>query len=638
MAKGLQTVSKTDSYESRYAFSIQNSEAFWRDVAQRLDWESPFTQVSDVSYNKEDFRIRWFADGELNVCYNCVDRHAKQTPDKIAYYFETNEPGSSMAISYSELKANVCRFANVLKMKGIRKGDVVSIYMPMIPEAVYAMLACARLGAIHNVVFGGFSASALADRLDDCKSKLIVTADASVRGPKTIPLKETVDVALEASKEKSTQSVLVIKTIGATCPMLDKRDEWYVDLAKLASDDCAYETMNAEDPLFILYTSGSTGKPKGVLHTMGGYLTYASYTHETVFDLKQNDIYWCTADVGWITGHTYGVYGPLANGATSVIYEGVPTYPSAARVWEIVDKYHVTIFYTAPTAIRALMSQGDEHLASTSRKSLRVLGSVGEPLNPEAWDWYYKTVGSGHCTLVDTWWQTETGGILITPQPHGMDLKPGSVAKPFFGIVPELLDNEGKVISGAGAGNLVMKSSWPGQMRGVYNDPDRFFKTYFTRFPGYYSSEDGARRDHDGYYSITGRVDDIINVSGHRIGTAEVEAAINNHFDIAESAVVGIPHDIKGESLFAFAILKSGGMTSRNLEAEVMQIITRDIGSFAKPDRFLIVPGLPKTRSGKIMRRILRKLASGQFDELGDTSTLSDPKVVEKLQSLLEAS
>lgn len=630
------TVAAKDSYESKYAFSIQNPDTFWRDIALSLHWDKPFTRVANVSFQKDDFRIRWFEDGALNVCYNCVDRHADTTPDKIAYHFVGNEPDDTpLEISYAELKTQVCRFANTLKMKGIRRGDVVSIYMPMIPEAIYAMLACARIGVIHNVVFGGFSASALADRLDDSKSKLIVTADISTRGAKTIPLKEMVDLALEQSRLKTTKSVLVINCRDARIPMLDGRDEWYADASSIVSDDCACETMNAEDPLFILYTSGSTGKPKGVLHTSGGYLTYASYTHKTVFDLQDQDVYWCTADVGWITGHSYVVYGPLANGATSIIFEGVPTYPTPERLWQIIDAYKVSIFYTAPTAIRALMSQGDEYLASTSRQSLRILGSVGEPLNPEAWDWYLHTVGGKGCTLVDTWWQTETGGILITPQPKNMKLKPGSVAKPFFGIVPELLDNSGKVVSGLGNGNLVIKTSWPGQMRGVYNDQNRFFKTYFARFPGYYSSEDGARRDADGYYSITGRVDDIINVSGHRIGTAEVEAAINNHFDIAESAVVGVPHDIKGEALFAFVILKAGNSGTQNLRSEVMKIITRDLGSFAKPDHFLIVPGLPKTRSGKIMRRILRKLATGQTDDLGDTSTVSDPKIIEKIQNLL---
>lgn len=649
------------SYESRYQFSLQQPETFWKTVAlDTLDWMKPFTIVKNVSFQKADFRIRWFEDGELNACYNCVDRHALETPEKVAFYFVPNEPqkqsifspiggeensekkhqhnnlSDCFPITYADLKQHVSRFANVLKMKGVQKGDVVSIYMPMIPEAVYAMLACARIGAIHNVVFGGFSANALADRLDDCESKVIVTADVSVRGPKTIILKETVDIALKQSKKQTTKSVIVIKNKGASCPMQEGQDFWYHELSRIVSDECECEVMNAEDPLFILYTSGSTGKPKGVLHTTGGYLTYAAYTHKTVFDVKDNDVYWCTADVGWITGHSYMVYGPLANGVQSVIYEGVPTYPDASRLWQIVDQLNVSLFYTAPTVIRSLMRYGDDFLQSSKRTSLRVLGSVGEPLNPEAWSWYHDIIGHGNASLVDTWWQTETGGILITPQPKHMKLKPGSVAKPFFGISPELLDNEGKVISGEGAGNLVIKASWPGQMRGVYKDQDRFFKTYFSRFPGYYSSEDGARRDFEGYYTITGRVDDIINVSGHRIGTAEVEAVINKHFDVAESAVIGIPHEIKGESLLAFVILKTGFKDSPSLRSEIMQLIARDIGSFAKPDALVFVPGLPKTRSGKIMRRILKKIARKDKD-LGDTSTLSDPKVIDQITKALKS-
>ena len=624
-----------EQYEVLYKESIENPEAFWKKQAQILDWIKPFKTVKDTSFNKENFRIKWFADGTLNVCANCVDRHLPHNKDKTAFIFEGNEPGNVRHISYQELYHHVCRFANVLKKQGVQKGDVVTLYMPMIPEAAYAMLACARLGAIHSVVFGGFSAEALAGRLDDCRSKIIITADGSQRGPKTIPLKETVDLALTKTTKQSVQKVITVKHTGANCHMVEGQDLWYHEEARHVQDECAYEEMGAEDPLFILYTSGSTGKPKGVLHTSGGYLTYAALTHKYVFDYHENDVYWCTADVGWITGHSYVLYGPLANGATSVIFEGVPTYPDASRFWQVVDDHKVSIFYTAPTAIRSLMSLGDDYVSKTNRSSLRILGSVGEPLNPEAWHWYYNKVGRAKCPIVDTWWQTETGGILLTPLPGAMSLKPGSVARPFFGVQPTLLNKDGAEIKGEGTASLVIKDSWPGQMRGVYQDDERFFKTYFQNFPGYYSSEDGARRDEDDYYWITGRLDDIINVSGHRIGTAEVEAAINNHPHVAESAVVGIPHDIKGEGLFAFITLKAGINIKPVFQDELLSLIGRHIGSFAKSDTIVIVPGLPKTRSGKIMRRILRKIAMGKTDEIGDTSTLSEPRIVNKILGLV---
>lgn len=629
------TLISGEQYKAMYQHSIKNPDSFWAEQAKIIDWMQPFKTVKDTSFNKEDFRIKWFADGTLNVCANCVDRHLPHNKDKIAFIFEGNEPGNVRHISYEELYHHVCRFANVLKKHGVKKGDVVTLYMPMIPEAIYAMLACARLGAIHSVVFGGFSANALAGRLDDCRSKIVITADGSQRGLKTIPLKETVDLALTKTEQETVQTVLTIKHTGAGCPMKEGQDLWYHEEARTVQDECAYEEMGAEDPLFILYTSGSTGTPKGVLHTSGGYLTYAALTHKYVFDYHDSDVYWCTADVGWITGHSYVVYGPLANGATSVIFEGVPTYPDSSRFWQIVDHHKVSIFYTAPTAIRSLMSRGDDYVTRTNRSSLRILGSVGEPLNPEAWHWYYNLVGRSTCPIVDTWWQTETGGILLTPLPGAMSLKPGSVARPFFGIQPVLLDKDGKEIRGSGTGSLAIKESWPGQMRGIYKDPERFFKTYFNSFKGYYFSEDGARRDKDGYYWITGRLDDIINVSGHRIGTAEIEAAINNHPQVAESAVIGIPHDIKGEGLFAFIILKRGAHAGISFASDLLQLIRRDVGSFAQPEKMVIVPGLPKTRSGKIMRRILRKIATGKIEDIGDTSTLSEPRIVNKISDIV---
>ena len=622
-------------YESLYEQSIKDPNKFWAKEAQIIDWIKPFTVVKNTSFQEKDFHIRWFADGTLNVCANCVDRHLPQKKNKTAFIFEGNEPGNVQHISYQELYDHVCRFANILKQHNVQKGDVVTLYMPMIPESVYAMLACARIGAIHSVVFGGFSASALAGRLDDCESKIVITADGAQRGAKTIPLKDIVDLALAKTEKGTVEKVITVKHTGASCPMEEGRDFWLHEEAQQVEKDCPYEEMNAEDPLFILYTSGSTGKPKGVLHTSGGYLAYAALTHKYVFDYHEEDVYWCTADVGWITGHSYVVYGPLANGATSLIFEGVPTYPDSSRYWDIVDQHKVSIFYTAPTAIRSLMSKGDDFATKTKHPSLRLLGSVGEPLNPEAWQWYYTLVGQKNCPIVDTWWQTETGGILLTPLPGAMGLTPGSVAKPFFGVQPALLNEKGQVITGTGTGSLVMKDSWPGQMRGVYKDPERFFKTYFSTFKGYYSSEDGARRDQEGYYWITGRMDDIINISGHRIGTAEVEAAINTHPQVAESAVIGVPHAIKGEGLFAFIILKSGEDTEYIFKDEVLQIIRQDIGSFAKPDTLVIVPSLPKTRSGKIMRRLLRKIATGKVAEVGDTSTLADPRIVDKIAELV---
>lgn len=622
-------------YDKLYADSLKDPDAFWAEQAKIIDWIAPFTIVKNTSFHREDFRIKWFEDGTLNVCANCVDRHLPHNKDKIAFIFEGNEPEDVRHITYGDLYTHVCHFANVLKNKGVKKGDVVTLYMPMIPEATYAMLACARIGAIHSVVFGGFSATALAGRLDDCGSKVVITADGAQRGPKTIPLKETVDLALSLAHKKTVDSVITIKHMGSSCPMKKGRDFWYHEEALKVEGHCPYEEMNAEDPLFILYTSGSTGKPKGVLHTSGGYLTYVALTHKAVFDYHGDDVYWCTADVGWITGHSYVVYGPLANGATSVIFEGVPSYPDASRFWNIIDRHKVSIFYTAPTAIRSLMKEGNEPVLRTSRKSLRILGSVGEPLNPEAWKWYYDVVGRENCPLVDTWWQTETGGILLTPLPGAMGLKPGSVAKPFFGVQPVLLDKDGAEIKGAGTGSLALKDSWPGQMRGVYQDSERFFKTYFESCPGYYSSEDGARRDKDGYYWITGRMDDVVNVSGHRIGSAEVEASLNTHPHVVESAVIGVPHDIKGESLVAFVILKTGHDPHSVLTNELMQIVGKELGSFAKPGKIAIVPGLPKTRSGKIMRRILRKIALGQVTEIGDTSTLSEPDIVGKIAKIL---
>jgi acetyl-CoA synthetase len=622
-------------YERLYRESVENPDAFWKEQAKIIDWIKPFTKTKSVSYNKSDFNIKWFEDGSLNVCFNCVDRHLPQRKDQVAILWEGNEPSQDKKITYGQLHAEVCRFANALKKLGIKKGDRVAIYLPMIPEAAYAMLACTRIGAIHSVVFGGFSATALASRVDDCSAKLIITADFGRRGPKLVSLKATVDEAMMKLEKHSVEHVLLIKNTGDDCAFVSERDIRYEEFAKDLPTDCPYEEMNAEDPLFILYTSGSTGKPKGVLHTTGGYLVYAALTHKYVFDYHEGDIYWCTADIGWVTGHSYFLYGPLANGATSLMYEGLPNYPTASRFWEVVDKHKVTIFYTAPTAIRALMREGDDPVRKTSRKSIRILGSVGEPLNVEAWEWYYHIVGDERCPIVDTWWQTETGGILITPLPGATELKPGSVGKPFFGVSPALLNDQGHMVKGPGEGSLVITASWPGQMRGVFEGGDRFFNTYFIQNPGMYTTGDGARRDAEGYYWVTGRIDDVINVSGHRLGTAEIESALDFHEKVAETAVVGIPDDVKGQGIHAFVLLKAGESAGNNLEKELVELVYSNIGHIAKPDIITVVPGLPKTRSGKIMRRILRKIACGEADQVGDVSTLAEPEVVEKIISLL---
>ncbi|MFC3193743.1 acetate--CoA ligase [Marinicella sediminis] len=620
-----------DQYLKMYQQSIDNNEDFWREQGKRLDWFKPYSEVKDVSFSRDDLHIRWYADGELNVCHNCVDRHLPDKADQTAIIWEGDDPASAKHISYAQLHEEVCRFANTLKKLGVEKGDRVTLYMPMIPEAAYAMLACARIGAIHSVVFGGFSPDALGDRIINCKSKLVITADRGVRGNKAIPLKANVDKATEKPGVKDyLQSVLVIKTSDQVIDW-QEHDHWYHELSSSVSADCPAEPMNAEDPLFILYTSGSTGQPKGVLHTSGGYLVYASMTHEYVFDIHADDVYWCTADVGWITGHSYVVYGPLANGATTLMFEGVPNYPDHSRFWQICDKHQVNVCYTAPTAIRALMKEGDAPVHSTSRSSLRVLGSVGEPINPEAWKWYYEVVGDERCPIVDTWWQTETGGIMITPLPGATDLKPGSATRPFFGIKPALLDNDGHELTGEGAGNLVITDSWPGQMRTVFGDHERFYQTYFSAFDDVYTTGDGARRDEDGYYWITGRTDDVLNVSGHRMGTAEVESALVAHEAVAEAAVVGYPHDIKGQGIYAYVTLVNGFSESNDLLAELTQWVRKEIGPIATPDKIQWAPGLPKTRSGKIMRRILRKIAANEHDHLGDTSTLAEPEVVTHL-------
>ncbi|UHQ23237.1 acetate--CoA ligase [Lysobacter sp. 5GHs7-4] len=621
-----------EDYERLYAESVQQPEAFWGRVAQRLDWYTPPTQIKNVSFALDDFRIRWYEDGELNASVNCLDRHLATRGDKTALLFEHDDPNlPAEHVTYRELHARVCRLANALRALGVRKGDRITIYLPMIPEAIVAMLACARVGAIHSVVFGGFAPNSIADRVADCASKLIITADEGLRGGKKIPLKANVDAALKLPGTNSVETVLVVRHTGAAVDMQMPRDRWYEAVVEGQPATCEPERMNAEDPLFILYTSGSTGKPKGVLHTTGGYLAYASYTHEAVFDLREDDIYWCTADVGWVTGHSYIVYGPLANGATALVFEGVPNYPNVSRFWEVIDKHQVTIFYTAPTAIRALMRDGDEPVTRTSRKSLRLLGSVGEPINPEAWRWYYEVVGDSRCPIVDTWWQTETGGILITPLAGAIDLKPGSATKPFFGVQPALVDANGAALEGAAEGNLVLLDSWPGQMRTVYGDHARFIETYFKTYPGSYFTGDGCRRDDDGYYWITGRVDDVINVSGHRIGTAEVESALVLHPKVAEAAVVGFPHDLKGQGIYAYVTLIAGEAPGEDLRKELVAWVRKEIGPIATPDHLQWAPGLPKTRSGKIMRRILRKIAENAPDQLGDTSTLADPSVVESL-------
>ncbi|MFC5578967.1 acetate--CoA ligase [Lysobacter niabensis] len=619
-------------YEQSYAESVAQPDAFWGRVAGRLDWFKPPTQVKDVSYQLDDFHIRWFADGELNASVNCLDRHLAARGDKTALIFEQDDPGKpAQHVTYRDLHARVCRLANALRALGVVKGDRITIYLPMIPEAVVAMLACARIGAIHSVVFGGFAPQSIADRVHDCGSKLIITADEGLRGGKKVPLKANVDAALRLHGTNSVETVLVVRHTGAAVDMQMPRDRWYDAVVEGQPDTCEPARMNAEDPLFILYTSGSTGKPKGVLHTTGGYLVWASYTHESVFDLRDDDIYWCTADVGWVTGHSYIVYGPLANGATSLVFEGVPNYPSVSRFWEVIDRHQVTIFYTAPTAIRALMREGEAPVQKTSRQSLRLLGTVGEPINPEAWRWYYEVVGDARCPVVDTWWQTETGGILISPLPGATDLKPGSATKPFYGVQPALVDANGVLLEGEAEGNLVLLDSWPGQMRTVYGDHPRFIETYFKTYPGMYFTGDGCRRDADGYYWITGRVDDVINVSGHRIGTAEVESALVSHPKVAEAAVVGFPHDIKGQGIYAYVTLIAGELDSEELRKELVAHVRKEIGPIAAPDHLQWAPGLPKTRSGKIMRRILRKIAENAPDQLGDTSTLADPSVVDSL-------
>ena len=616
-------------YLQEYQRSIKNPEEFWAEHGKRIDWIKPYTKIKDVSYAEQDLHIKWFYDGTLNVSSNCLDRHLETRADQTAIIWEGDDPKEDKKISFKELHAEVCKFANGLKELGVKKGDRVTIYMPMIPEAAVAMLACARIGAIHSVVFGGFSPDALAGRIQDCDSSLIITADEGIRGGKSIPLKANTDAALRLCPMCNT--VVVVKRTGGKVDWIEGRDYWYHDITSTQSQECEPEEMSAEDPLFILYTSGSTGKPKGVMHTSGGYLVYASMTHEYVFDYKDGEVYWCTADVGWVTGHSYILYGPLANGATTLMFEGVPNYPNTSRFWDVCDKHKVSIFYTAPTALRALMREGEDPVKATSRKSLRLLGSVGEPINPEAWLWYYNVVGDSRCPIVDTWWQTETGGILITPLPGATDLKPGSATRPFFGVEPIIVDADGKVLDGPTTGNLCLADSWPGQMRTVYGDHDRFFQTYFATFPGRYFTGDGCRRDEDGYYWITGRVDDVINVSGHRMGTAEVESALVAHSLVAEAAVVGYPHEIKGQGIYAYVTLNVGVNPDEELRKELVQWVRKEIGPIASPDLIQWAPSLPKTRSGKIMRRILRKIAENDFGSLGDTSTLAEPAVVEDL-------
>ncbi|MXQ14558.1 acetate--CoA ligase [Microvirga makkahensis] len=618
-------------YRAKYEASIRDPGAFWAEEAKRIHWFKEPTRIKNTNFGPGDVSIRWFEDGITNVAYNCVDRHIHSRGDQVAIIWEGDDPSESKKITYRELHAEVCRMANIMRNRGVGKGDRVTIYMPMIPEAAYAMLACARLGAIHSVVFGGFSPDSLASRIQDAKSAFIVTADEGLRGGRKVPLKVNVDAAIERVGAGVVDHVLVVRRTGGAVNMVPGRDVYYDEAASMVSDECPYEEMNAEDPLFILYTSGSTGTPKGVLHTTGGYLVYASMTHQYVFDYHDGDIYWCTADVGWVTGHSYILYGPLANGATTLMFEGVPNYPSISRFWDVIDKHNVNIFYTAPTAIRSLMQAGEEPVKKTSRKSLRLLGSVGEPINPEAWEWYHRVVGDGRCPIVDTWWQTETGGILITPLPGATKLKPGSATRPFFGVKPEVVDADGKVLEGACEGNLVIADSWPGQMRTVYGDHERFVQTYFSTYPGKYFTGDGCRRDADGYYWITGRVDDVINVSGHRMGTAEVESALVAHPKVSEAAVVGYPHDIKGQGIYAYVTLMAGEQPSEELRKELVAWVRKEIGPIASPDLIQFAPGLPKTRSGKIMRRILRKIAEDEFGSLGDTSTLADPGVVDDL-------
>ncbi|HVQ79462.1 MAG TPA: acetate--CoA ligase [Pseudolabrys sp.] len=618
-------------YKEMYARSVKDPNGFWGEQAKRIDWIKPFSKVKNTSYDPSNVSIKWFEDGTLNVCHNCVDRHLAKRGDQTAILWEGDDPKDDKKLTYKQLHAEVCRFANVLKSRGVKKGDRVTIYLPMIPEAAISMLACARIGAVHSVVFGGFSPDSLAGRIEDCKSSVVVTADESVRGGRKIPLKANVDAACD--KAGGVTSVIVVKRTNAAVTMKSGRDVYYDEVAKTVGADCPCEEMNAEDPLFILYTSGSTGKPKGVLHTSGGYLVYTSITHQYVFDYHEGDIYWCTADVGWVTGHSYILYGPLSNGAISMMFEGVPNYPTNSRFWEVCDKHKVNIIYTAPTAIRALMQGGNDPVKKTSRKSLRLLGTVGEPINPEAWEWYYHVIGDDRCPIVDTWWQTETGGILITPLPGATKLKPGSATHPFFGVQPEIVDAEGKVQSGATSGNLCIVDSWPGQMRTVYGDHQRFIDTYFKTYPGKYFTGDGCRRDEDGYYWITGRVDDVINVAGHRLGTAEVESALVAHPKVSEAAVVGYPHDIKGQGIYAYVTLMVGEKPTEDLRKELVGWVRKEIGPIASPDLIQFAPGLPKTRSGKIMRRILRKIAEDEYGNLGDTSTLADPAVVDDLVS-----
>ena len=620
-----------ERYNALYQQSIADRDGFWREQAQRIDWMKPFTQIEDVSWNKDDLHIRWFADGTLNACVNCIDRHLPEKSNETAIIWEGDDPDVDKTITYGELYAEVGRLANGLREIGVKKGDRVTIYMPMVPEAAYAMLACARIGAVHSVVFGGFSPDALAGRITDCESDFVITADEGVRGGRPIPLKANVDKAVEIAGRG--QKVVVVRRTGGDIAWNRDRDVWYHDLVAGQPEDCEAEEMSAEDPLFILYTSGSTGKPKGVLHTTGGYMVWASLTHEVVFDYKPGEIYWCTADVGWVTGHSYIVYGPLANGAITLMFEGVPTYPGPDRFWQVVDKHNVNIFYTAPTAIRALMREGDEHVSKHSRQSLRLLGSVGEPINPEAWTWYYRVVGNARCPIVDTWWQTETGGIMITPLPGAHDLKPGAASMPMFGVELALMDGDGKRLPDRGeqSGNLVVTRSWPGQMRTVYGDHKRFVETYFSTYDGLYFSGDGARRDADGYWWVTGRVDDVLNVSGHRLGTAEIESALVAHDDVAEAAVVGYPHDIKGQGIYCFVTLYQGREPGMEDVQALKAWVRQEIGPVATPDVIQFAPALPKTRSGKIMRRILRKIAENEYGNLGDISTLADPSVVQDL-------
>ena len=619
-----------DKYLEMYQRSVDDPEGFWEEHGKRINWIKPYTKVKDVSYAHDDVHIKWYYDGTLNACANCIDRHLSTRGDQVAIIWEGDDPTDDKKFTYNEIHEEVSKFANAMKNLGVKKGDRITIYLPMIPEIAVAVLACARIGAVHSVIFGGFSPESIAGRIQDCDSTVVITSDEGVRGGKPIPLKGNTDKALEKCPDVTT--CIVVNRTGGNINWVEGRDHWYHDIMADASPDCPPEEMSAEDPLFILYTSGSTGKPKGVLHTTGGYMVYASMTHQYVFDYHDGDIYWCTADVGWITGHSYILYGPLANGATTVMFEGVPTYPDSSRCWEVCDKHNVNIFYTAPTALRALMREGNGPVEKTSRKSIRILGSVGEPINPEAWLWYYNVVGEQRCPIVDTWWQTETGGIMITPLPGATALKPGSATRPFFGVRPALVDADGAILEGAASGNLVLLDSWPGQMRTVYKDHDRFIETYFSTYKGSYFTGDGCRRDEDGYYWITGRVDDVLNVSGHRIGTAEVESALVAHPKVAEAAVVGFPHDIKGQGIYAYVTLMAGEESTDDLKGELVKWVRKEIGPIASPDAIQWAPGLPKTRSGKIMRRILRKIAANEIDELGDTSTLADPTVVDDLK------